>query len=457
MEVLDPAVAAANAAAAQKRFTDEALGSERLRVASIEAICEKHGLSAERRRDMVNSGASIEIAQGIALNEILSRGAEPIASLGGVDIGLNEKEKSSYSMIRAINAIVNSDWSKAGFERSVSNALAQTRGSAARNNSFLMPTNLPFHVPGAQNTRAAYQVGTPIQGGNLVATNLLAGSFIEVLRNASVTGKLGATYLTGLVGKVDIPRRSAATGTYWVGESGAITEAEATFDKVSLTPKTIAARSIMSRLALLQATPDVEMLARMDLIAQMALGVDLAALSGTGAGNQPTGIVNQSGVVSVVGGVNGANWSFDTLIQLKYGVKVANAVQSNLAFALNSKTIGYLSTLKATTGQYLWEPQGGLTTNSPDTVKGSPYAESQQIRSILTKGTSAGICSEAIYGNWSELLIGEWGVMEIMLNPYDSTGFNNGDVVIRAMQTLDIQVRHGPSFAVTSDQLTPGF
>jgi hypothetical protein len=75
----------------------------------------------------------------------------------------------------------------------------------------------------------------------------------------------------------------------------------------------------------------------------------------------------------------------------------------------------------------------------------------------LTKGTSSGICSELLYGNWRELLIGMWGVMEIAVNPYDSTGFKNGDVILRVMQTADVGVRHGASFAIMSDALTPGF
>jgi hypothetical protein len=69
-------------------------------------------------------------------------------------------------------------------------------------------------------------------------------------------------------------------------------------------------------------------------------------------------------------------------------------------------------------------------------LKGERYVESQQLRSNLTKGTSGGICSELIYGNWRELLIAMWGVMEIAANPYDSTGFKNGDVILRVMQTL---------------------
>jgi HK97 family phage major capsid protein len=310
---------------------------------------------------------------------------------------------------------------------------------------------------GKSMQRATYQVGSPAVGGNLVETDLLAESFIEVLRNQSIVARLGARFLTGLIGNVDIPRRSSATQTYWVGESVAVTESEATFDKVSLRPKTLGALSRMSRLALMQTTPAIEMLTRFDMAQQMALGMDLAALSGSGTGGVPTGITNQAGVGSVVGGTNGAPISFDYLIQMYSQINVANAPQDALSFAFNAKVRGYLATIKATTGQYLWNPNGNMGESFTKDIQGYDYAMSNQLRYTLTKGTSTGVCSELIFGNWSELLIGEWGVMEVLVNPYENGAYEAGDVLIRALQTCDVQLRHGASFSVMSDATTPGF
>ncbi len=446
-----------------------ALGLQRAQ--EIVALGRQHNLSMDRVQDMISRGLDIASARGEVLDEILARSQRPAADFGSsFQPDMTTKEKKAYSFLRALQAQASGDWTKAGFEREVSVAIAKAMGREAGAGSFFLPNDLPFapdekhqrayemmSTQGRVQKRAPYQVGTAATGGNLVATQLLAESFIEVLRNQLVTAQLGARYLTGLVGNIDIPRQISQTSTNWVGESAAATEGNATFDKVSLRPKTITALSRMSRLMLLQSTPAIEMLARQDLLAVIALAIDLAALSGSGAGNQPTGIVNQAGVASVVGGTNGANLSFDHIIQLKYATKFANAPQGAAAYALNSKAIGYLSTLKSTTGSYLWDPQGGLTAGSPDRLKGSPYAESQQLRSSLTKGTSAGVCSELIYGNWQELFIGQWGVTELALNPYETTAFSNGDVLLRAMQTTDVGVRHGASFAVMTDALTPGF
>lgn len=463
-----PAAPAADITAARSAGAD----TERERTAEIVALGRRHSLSMDQVHDMIQRKITIAEARGEVLELVSNRGQKPVASLGHNNVDLTEKEKRAYSFFRAIQGTLSGNWEKAGFEREVSIEIAKASGKTPQNDrSFFVPTNLPF-CPSEEHARAwmmeggganylkkraIYQVGTANQGGNMVATNLLADSFIEVLRNTAVTTQLGARLLTGLVGNVDIPSQTAQTSTYWVAESGAPTEAEATWGKVSLRPKTIGALSKMSRLMLLQSTPAIEMLAREDLLAVMALGIDLAALSGSGSGNQPTGIVNQAGVGSVVGGTNGANLSFDHIIQAYSAPRIANAPQSNLGFAINAKSYGYLSTQKSTTGQYLWMPEGGITQAPGDTLRGYAYAVSNQLRSNLTKGTSSGICSELIFGNWRELLIGEWGTTEIMVNPYDATGFTQGDVLIRAFQTIDIGVRHAASFAVMSDALTPGF
>lgn len=78
-------------------------------------------------------------------------------------------------------------------------------------------------------------------------TDLLMGSFIDILRNKAAVMQLGATFLPGLVGKVEIPRQSGVSATQWIQETGTVTGSNATFDKVALDMKTIAAKSFVSR------------------------------------------------------------------------------------------------------------------------------------------------------------------------------------------------------------------
>jgi HK97 family phage major capsid protein/HK97 family phage prohead protease len=428
--------------------------AERDRMTEIDALCKKYDLSGELRMQMIQRGATIEQARLTAADVVLERARKagaPVVDFGDTNNpDLTSKEKARYSMIRAVNAAITGKWDQAGFELECSNEIAKRTGRVASDKmGFFVPTNL----------RAAYTVGTAgsgTTGGTMVATNLLAGNFIEVLRNKARVMQLGATVLSGLVGNVDIPRQTGQTSTFWVAEGVDTTEAEATFDKVSLSMKSIGTWSLITRNMLMQATPDIDMIARADMLAAMALGIDLAALSGAGTGATPRGISNVSGIGSVVGGTNGLAVSIDNYIDLETQVTAANAPETNLAYLTNAKVVGSTKKLKSTTGQYLWTGSAvGAQSGTPGEINGYPVARTNQARSNLTKGTSTGVCSEIFFGAWSELLVGEWGVLEIVPNPYAAEAYKSGGVMLRALQSIDLGVRHAASFSVMSDALTP--
>jgi len=427
--------------------TSGAIEDERLRAASIAAVCQRWG-RPELAQRYIDEGASVQSVR-VALDTRPVQqpvGAPPPDGGWDFNAGFSVRDIDNFSITRAIGAVMTGNWQHAGLERAVSKELEQMIGR--RTAGILVPSEL-------LQTRAPYFTGASATGGAVVATNLMADSFVEPLRNVPVVQQAGATMLGGLVGAVDIPRQTTQTAAYWVPESGAITEAEATFDKIQLRPRTLGALSKMSRLMLMQSTPAIEMLVRNDLGRVLALGVDLAALSGSGAGNQPTGIVNQGGISTLALGPNGAAVDLDALVNLEQLLNSANAPPDARAYIVNSKTAASMKRLKSSTGQYLWSDGGlGQRSGTPATFNGYPVLISNQARSNLTKGTSNGVCSEIFFGSWSELVIGEWGVTEILVNPYDTTGFASGDVLIRAMQTMDIAVRHGASFAVISDALT---
>lgn len=441
----------------QRRNEISSQEAERARCAEITAMCTAHDIESDTALRFVREGSTVEQAREYILNRQLAKGASTRPTTMDyrnaddyIDMG---REAQDFSISRAINAIISNDWRHAGLERAASETIAKRIGRASQG-GFFVPLD-------TRMTRASYAAGALGTGGAIVATNLLADAFVDILRNKCRVMELGATVLSGLVGNIDVPRRATATPAFWVAEGGAVTEGEGTFDKLSLSPKTIGTLSKYSRNMLMQATPDIEMLIRSDMAAQLALGIDLAALAGTGTGNQPTGILNTAGIGSVVGGTNGAQLTIDHLISLAKSVEQANADGSNMAFMLNASSVGWLSQIKSTTGEYLWSrdegsfnraPLGGAGDNL--TILGKRLAISNQLPSNLSKGTSSGICSALVYGNWSDVIIGEWGVLEILPNPYDSTAYTQGAVLIRAMQSVDIGVRHAASFSAMADALT---
>ena len=373
---------------------------------------------------------------------------QPIATvsgdwLNGGSLPLSNHEQGRYSLVRALQAAATNDWSEAGFERECSRALEQQTGRAAR--GFLFPANLKMRSTN-------YSTGTASAGGNLVETQLLADQFIDALRKRLMVAELGATMLPGLVGNIDIPRRSGLSSTYWVAEGSAVTASGGTFDHVSLSPKTVGALSSWTRVMQLQGTPAIEDLVRADLVAQVGAAIDLAAINGSGASNQPLGVLGASGIGSVAGGTNGASVTFDHLADLKREVAVDDADVPTAAFLTNAKVEARLSKTQATTGSYIVDP-AGVASGSPSTVFGRRFAVSNQVPSNLTKGTASGTCSAVIYGNFADLLIGMWGATDVLVNPFGS-GYAAGDVEVRVMQTVDIAVRHPQSFAAIVDALT---
>lgn len=423
--------------------------SERQRIENIYSLCRQFNIEDSERENMIRSNESIENIRSHVLDLLGKRSVSPVgvASRGiSEDIGLTAAERSNSNLVRALNAALTGDWSKAGFEREVSQTLAKRSGRETT--GFFMPSDVTMQ----RDTTPGYFVGQPTQGGNLVATDLRSGSFIDLLRAKAMVTRMGATVISGLVGNVEIPRQTGASTTYWLAEKGDPTESNATFDKVSLKPKTIGALSSVSRNLLLQSSMNVEAFVRNELAVSLALGIDLAALCGTGTNNQPTGIANMSGICTVEGGTNGGSLTFDKLIDMETQVATANADVTNMYYLCNAATIGFLKKIKNTSGDYIWKPITEAVRNGfPGEVNGYAVGRSNQVRSGLEKGTSNN-CHEIYFGNWADLLIGEWGFLEIDVNRYGDA-WKSGGVEIRALQTIDIAVRHPKSFCLFSDAL----
>jgi HK97 family phage major capsid protein len=278
-------------------------------------------------------------------------------------------------------------------------------------------------------------------GSNLVATQQRPDLFIDRLRNATRVRAMGATVLSGLTGNVVIPRRKASTTSGWVAENTALTASDPQFDGVSLTPKHAGVITEYSRNMILQSSPDVEVLTQADMAALLAETLDTAAIAGTGASNQPLGILGTPGIGNVAIATNGGALTYDAVADLVGQVDDANADGSGMGFLTNTKVRRAAAKLKDSTGVPL-----GLAS----IFQGKPVSYSNIVPSNLTKGTGTGL-SALIYGNWQDLLIGVWSEIDILVNPYESTAYAKGNVSIRAMMSVDIAVRHPLSFAAITD------
>lgn len=294
-------------------------------------------------------------------------------------------------------------------------------------------------------------VGTPSAGGHLVGTDVLGSIMIDLLRPSSQVVAAGATVLPNLQGNVGIPRMTGGATIQWVAESSAPTEGAPTWDQVSLTPKTAAGYVDIGRRLSLQTGGDVSRLVSADLIAGVGTAIDLAAIAGTGASNQPRGILNTSGIGSVAGGANGAAPTYDNLVDLEASVANANTLLERPAFLTNSRVRAKLERTQmfgGTNGVPVWRsgPDG-------DQLKGRRALSSNNVPSNLVKGSSGAVCSAILFGNWSDLLIGLWGAgVTIFADPFSNSSIGGLRLVVLA--DVDVAVRYVTSFAAMQDALT---
>jgi HK97 family phage major capsid protein/HK97 family phage prohead protease len=419
----------------------DAAAESNKRIADIIALGELHARHGGEKlaADALRSGKSVDEFRALLLDKVASAPA-PTA-----DIGMTQAEAKQFSFMRAINALANPGDRKAQeaarFEREASDAFAAKFGKSAQ--GFFVPVEVQ---------KRDLVVGTPGSGGYTVATNLLAQSFIDLLRNRMMVMRMGAQMLTGLVGNIAIPRQTGGATSYWVAESGAPTESGQTFDQVAMSPKTVGAYTDISRKLLLQSSIDVESFVRNDLATVLALAIDSAAISGTGLSNQPTGILATSGIGDVAGGTDGAAPTFAHIVGLWSDIAGANADFGNTGVLTNSAVIGKLMTTLKTSGVAGYVVEGFPSADGMTSVAGLRGGVSNQVPSNLTKGTSSGVCSAIIAGNWNDLIIGQWGSLDLMVDPY--TGSTSGTVRVVALQDVDIAVRHAVSFSAMKDALT---
>lgn len=341
------------------------------------------------------------------------------------EIGLNDKEIKSFSFVRALNALANPGdrraQENAAFEIEASDAAAKLYGKQAQ--GILVPNDI---------LKRDLVVGTPTAGGNLVSTDLLPGSFIDMLRNKVILSELGATYLSGLVGDLAIPRQTGGATAYWLGEAGSVTKSQQAVDQVALTPKTLAAETVYSRALMNQSSLDVEAFIRGDLARTLGLEVSRAALYGSGASNQPTGVANQSGINTGTASFAGAFPTFAEIVDMESVVAADDADVGNLAYVLNAQMRGAMKTTVKESGQasYVWE--------IGNTLNGNKTAVSNQV-----------VDGDVFFGNWSDVLIGMWSGVDLLVNPYSEGSKRN--IIVNVFQDMDIAVRQPESFCLNND------
>jgi len=345
-------------------------------------------------------------------------------------VDASPKEKRNYSLVRAIRAADQKDWSKAGFEMEISQELAKTQKRQPKG----------FFVPdwGWQTRTVSTAAGATFgAGSNIVPEDYRGDRFIDALISTSILGQVGATVLNGLQGNVAIPKISTSTAAAFIAEGGSVGNNEPDFAQVTMTPKLLANKVAVTRELMIQSDPSVEQLIRNNMVRIFAAKLDNVAIKGGGS-NEPTGILSTAGIGDVSsGGTSGnANLSYGNVVDIMTEVSQDNALLGNLRWVTHPAVVGKLmQTLVASS------TDSRMIMPTPDSMLGYPVVQTTQAPSSSPYSL--------IFGNWSDLYVGFFSALDVLVDPYSSAGTATTNLFF--YQDCDIAVAHAESFAAAQD------
>ncbi len=358
-----------------------------------------------------------------------------------------ERQIQNYSFMRALKAAAEQK-ELDGFEGEMQKEAEKEERSAGV--PFSATGRNQFKVPSlVLNYRAITATGTTSttgdQGGVNVQTSILGN--VQSLDSQLALVRAGAEFITGVVGNYDFTVESDNFRPDWLTETGSTSNKNLTFTKKTLSPKRLAGHVLETRQILLQTDPSFERRIQQKIINGTALAIDLAGINGSGSSNQPTGALNTSNVVSVVGGTNGATITRDHLAALVNGPGKADYQGLNYKFLTNYAVRETLMKTKtdAGSGKFVWE-EGGSTLLGYDTVL------STLVPNNLTKGTASGVCSAVLFGDFSQLKIAQWAGITVLVDPY--TMASDGQIKLVVETFADCLLLQPKAIAVMKDALT---
>jgi HK97 family phage major capsid protein/HK97 family phage prohead protease len=227
------------------------------------------------------------------------------------------------------------------------------------------------------------------EGEDIVATDLY--DVVKPLREKNVLVQAGAQFLTGLVGDIQVPKM-AATQVSWATETGAAGDGAGAFSNVKLTPKRLTAYVNISKQTLNQTSFDVENLIREDIVRAINNKLEESILGAVAVTNGPSAHLYDS---------TNAVLSCTTMAKV---AEVEEAVEE-------AKTLG----------DKYWIVNPKFKAVLRDKAKGANVSQSLFANGeidgskVLVTGNVGGIAGKglAIYGDFSNLVIGQWGAIKL--------------------------------------------
>ncbi len=422
-----PAVAVTHDNASERNRVKELFGAAR-------ALAERHPQHAEAIRNAATkcaeTGDDVATFNRTILNDVLGtkRDFAPVTQApDAAVVGLKKRDLERYSILRAIRAQVENK-PLDGLERECSDEIA--RKLERQPKGFFLPEEVHAHRRSVRTLQATVAA----DGGYTVGTEILAGELETLLRNQTRVVGLGARVIGGLVGDVTIPRQLTGATAYWVSESGSITQSSATFGQIVGRPRRIGTSVPYTKQFLAQTSLDAESFVVRDSDEAIAVELDRVAIRGAGA-SEPLGILNLASGDRSTSVTFGAAPTWAKYLEFFSNVASNNAILGSPAYLTTpASAVKAMATPKfSNTATPIWDA---------DMVGLFRAQWSNQF-------PSSGTLNQVIFGDFSQVLFLEWAGRDVVVDPY--SGKKEGTVEVTIQRLIDMVIRRGKSFAISSD------
>jgi HK97 family phage major capsid protein len=317
----------------------------------------------------------------------------------------NKKEKrmEKFSLLKAVREVANNQPLDERSQEVINQGIAEMR-KAGQNYSgqIILPVE----------ERADIQATVDGAGQEVVAEDKL--NILAPLYDKLVLTQAGATYMTGLVGNISIPTYTG-TSAAWAGEVDAAADGAGTFGEVNLEPKRLTTKIDISKQFLIQDSVSAEQMLRQDIVNAIKNKLEATILgSAAGSATQPAGIFN---------GATAATLTYDGTVDME------KALEDNKIYGEKCYIVS--PAIKAT-----------LRKAKVDAGSGRFVLEGNEINGIktLSTGNSAGI----VLGDFSEYVIGQWGGIDLTVDPFTQAA--NGKVRLVINAYFDAKPRRATAF-----------
>ena len=383
---------------------------------------------AERDEQVAQAQAERDAAQAEKIEQLREESAELRQLFDGVQESLQSRRLSlpgveesgeRYSITRVARALQTGNFEQdAPYEWEVSQQTAKHNAEEVERRTMSGPT-------GTRAASGPMLVGTDTSGGFLVPEEVVQ-TFYDGYRPTTIRSTVGVMTLSPMGYPVKINKSTAHTEAYRHAEGAAWDESDVTFGQVTLQPKALSARSVISEENIRFTEPAVDSIVQRDLLRTLDLRQDRDLLFGNGS-TEPTGVINAAGVNPTdlrAAGDTLLQLEWDDVLQLEGVIEDADALMADGSLYFVSHPGVFRGLRKQRAGGSA-PNDGGYIVTPPqklDDLMPWPKASTTAIQDSANVSDAKHI----FFGRWSDVVHAQWGGMLLKRSDTATDGTYNG-------------------------------